>query len=170
MHVATHEIKRWAWQTFWWSANAGQPYLPSSGAIAAARPMKYLDAAAQQTPLRRLSLPVQLGRGMLKFVSGSHLLGMELGMLEKLARGVLAVPRLESAPRRRPRSHRTRQRPFTSLTARLLRFTGVSTRPVNSRASVTTTSLPSPIRRAASKWPQRQRHRASALRSTSRTS
>lgn len=47
MHVTTREIKRWAWQTFWWSANADKPYPPSDDHIAAARPMKYLDAAAQ---------------------------------------------------------------------------------------------------------------------------
>lgn len=47
MHVTTREIKRWVWQTFWWSANADRPYLPSSSNIAAVRPMKYLDAASQ---------------------------------------------------------------------------------------------------------------------------
>ena len=36
MHVTTRETTRWAWQTFWWSANPDQPYTPSSGAIAAA--------------------------------------------------------------------------------------------------------------------------------------
>jgi hypothetical protein len=45
MHVTTRETTRWAWQTFWWSANPGQPYTPSSGTIAAARP-GVLDAAA----------------------------------------------------------------------------------------------------------------------------
>jgi hypothetical protein len=47
MHVTTRETKRWVWQTYWWSANADKPYTPSSSAIAAARPVKYLDAAAQ---------------------------------------------------------------------------------------------------------------------------
>jgi len=46
MHVTTREIKRWVWQTFFWSANADSPYAPSSTAIAQARPMKYLDTAA----------------------------------------------------------------------------------------------------------------------------
>lgn len=46
MHVATREIKRWAWQTFWWSANPDAPYPPSSQAIAAARPAVLDEAAA----------------------------------------------------------------------------------------------------------------------------
>lgn len=46
MHVGTREATRWTWQTFWWSANADQPFLPSSAAIAAARPA-VLDAAAR---------------------------------------------------------------------------------------------------------------------------
>lgn len=45
MHVTTRETTRWAWQTFWWSANPGQPYTPSSSTIAAVRP-SVLDAAA----------------------------------------------------------------------------------------------------------------------------
>lgn len=45
MHVTSREATRWAWQTFWWSANAQQPYSPSSAAIAAARP-PVLDPAA----------------------------------------------------------------------------------------------------------------------------
>jgi hypothetical protein len=47
MHVTSREIKRWAWQTFWWSANADQPYAPSSAEIAALRPAPYLDAASR---------------------------------------------------------------------------------------------------------------------------
>jgi len=46
MHVTSRETKVWAWQTFWWSANADKPYTPSSAEIAALRPTKYLDAAA----------------------------------------------------------------------------------------------------------------------------
>jgi hypothetical protein len=46
MHVTTRESKRWTWQTFWWSANADQPFSPSSKAIADVRPMKFLDPAA----------------------------------------------------------------------------------------------------------------------------
>jgi hypothetical protein len=38
MHVTTREIKRWTWQTFWWSANPDNPYLPSSNDIASYRP------------------------------------------------------------------------------------------------------------------------------------
>lgn len=38
MHVTTREIKRWTWQTFWWSANPNKPYLPSSTDIASYRP------------------------------------------------------------------------------------------------------------------------------------
>ncbi|WP_111655827.1 hypothetical protein [Isoalcanivorax indicus] len=46
MHVGTREVKRWAWQTFWWSANADQPELPSSERIASLRPA-VLDEAAR---------------------------------------------------------------------------------------------------------------------------
>ena len=46
MHVTTREIKRWAWQTFFWTANVAQPYLPSSTAIAALAPST-LDPAAK---------------------------------------------------------------------------------------------------------------------------
>lgn len=46
MHVISREIKRWTWQTFWWSANADQPFAPSSKAIADVRPLQFLDAAA----------------------------------------------------------------------------------------------------------------------------
>jgi len=46
MHVTSREIKRWIWQTFWWSANPNKPYLPSSLAIANIRPA-ILDPAAK---------------------------------------------------------------------------------------------------------------------------
>lgn len=46
MHVTSREVTRWTWQTFWWSANADTPYLPSSEAIATARP-DTLDRAAK---------------------------------------------------------------------------------------------------------------------------
>ncbi len=46
MHVTTREIKRWAWQTFFWTANVSNPYLPSSSAIAALQPSS-LDSAAK---------------------------------------------------------------------------------------------------------------------------
>jgi len=46
MHVTSREIKRWTWQTFWWSADADNPYLPSSSAIADQRPLNVLDHAA----------------------------------------------------------------------------------------------------------------------------
>jgi hypothetical protein len=46
MHVTTREATRWAWQTFWWSANADHPYTPSSDRIAAVRPSA-LDAASR---------------------------------------------------------------------------------------------------------------------------
>lgn len=46
MHVTTREIKRWAWQTFFWTANVSDPYLPSNAAIAALQPAS-LDAAAK---------------------------------------------------------------------------------------------------------------------------
>lgn len=47
MHVTTREIKRWVWQTFWWSADAAKPFLPSSTEIASARPLQYLDDASK---------------------------------------------------------------------------------------------------------------------------
>ncbi|CAL2093358.1 hypothetical protein [Tenacibaculum sp. 190524A05c] len=37
MHVGTKEIKRWVWQTFWWSPNPDTPSIPSSDDIASAR-------------------------------------------------------------------------------------------------------------------------------------
>lgn len=46
MHVTTREIKRWVWQTYWWSANADQPYSPSSAQIAKFRKLLMLDPAA----------------------------------------------------------------------------------------------------------------------------
>ncbi|MDX8391323.1 MAG: hypothetical protein R8K53_01985 [Mariprofundaceae bacterium] len=45
MHVTSREMKRWAWQTFWWSADADVPYLPSSQKIAGYRPGVLDDAA-----------------------------------------------------------------------------------------------------------------------------
>lgn len=47
MHVTTRENKMWTWQTFWWSANADQPFAPSSNAIAQARPLASLDEATR---------------------------------------------------------------------------------------------------------------------------
>jgi hypothetical protein len=38
MHVTSREITRWTWQTFWWTPNPNNPPLPSSKAIADARP------------------------------------------------------------------------------------------------------------------------------------
>lgn len=46
MHVGTRETKRWTWQTFWWSADADQPALPSTARIAGMRP-DVLDEAAR---------------------------------------------------------------------------------------------------------------------------
>jgi hypothetical protein len=46
MHVTSREVKRWVWQTFWWSANPSKPYLPSSTEIASKQPSG-LDPAAQ---------------------------------------------------------------------------------------------------------------------------
>ncbi|MEM8556180.1 MAG: hypothetical protein AAGF71_15310, partial [Pseudomonadota bacterium] len=37
MHVGTREMKRWTWQTNWWSADADNPNGPSSASIAAGR-------------------------------------------------------------------------------------------------------------------------------------
>ncbi|MBK1697969.1 hypothetical protein CKO21_12035 [Rhodovibrio salinarum] len=38
MHVGSREIKRWTWQTFWWTADPEAPNAPSSQAMAAAQP------------------------------------------------------------------------------------------------------------------------------------
>jgi hypothetical protein len=38
MHVGTREIKRWTWQTFWWTPDPAAPHAPSSRDIALARP------------------------------------------------------------------------------------------------------------------------------------
>lgn len=38
IHVGTREIKRWTWQTFWWSADPNAPNAPSSAKIAEVRP------------------------------------------------------------------------------------------------------------------------------------
>lgn len=46
MHVTSREIERWTWQTFWWSADADQPYAPSSPGIAGQRPLELLDHAS----------------------------------------------------------------------------------------------------------------------------
>ncbi len=46
MHAATREIKRWTWQTFWWSADPNSPYSPSSPEIAKHRTI-VADAAAR---------------------------------------------------------------------------------------------------------------------------
>jgi len=46
MHVTTREIKRWTWQTFWWSEYHNTPQSPSSKTIADLRPTNELDASA----------------------------------------------------------------------------------------------------------------------------
>lgn len=46
MHVTSRETERWTWQTFWWSASPDAPREPSSAAIAATRPDRYLDRAS----------------------------------------------------------------------------------------------------------------------------
>lgn len=45
MHVATREITRWTWQTFWWSPNPEAPFEPSNAAIAAQRPPQLVGSA-----------------------------------------------------------------------------------------------------------------------------
>lgn len=44
MHVTSREITRWTWQSFWWAPNANTPPLPSSAAIASARPAELKGA------------------------------------------------------------------------------------------------------------------------------
>lgn len=46
MHVTTREIKRWTWQTFWWSKNPNDAYKPSSPQIASIREGANLDRGA----------------------------------------------------------------------------------------------------------------------------
>ena len=45
MHVASREIARWTWQTFWWAAEPDTPPDPSSTASAGARPPQLQGAA-----------------------------------------------------------------------------------------------------------------------------
>jgi hypothetical protein len=47
MHVGTKEIKRWVWQTFWWSPMPDTPAIPSSDDIASARDGISLSKAAR---------------------------------------------------------------------------------------------------------------------------
>jgi hypothetical protein len=46
MHVATKEIKRWVWQTYWWSPTPLTPATPSSNDIASSRNGIKLQGAA----------------------------------------------------------------------------------------------------------------------------
>lgn len=46
MHVTTREIDEWTWQTYFWTPDSAAPPLPSSTAIASARPAKLTGAAA----------------------------------------------------------------------------------------------------------------------------
>lgn len=46
MHVTTREIDEWTWQTYFWTPNPANPPLPSSQAIANARPAQLTGAAA----------------------------------------------------------------------------------------------------------------------------
>ena len=46
MHVTTREIKRWTWQTFWWSPNPNSPFKPSTKTIADYKPNQ-LDNASK---------------------------------------------------------------------------------------------------------------------------
>ncbi|MEZ5015634.1 MAG: hypothetical protein R2800_01170 [Flavipsychrobacter sp.] len=46
MHVTSKEIKRWTWQTFWWTPDAVNPPAPSSAMIAAQMPTQLNGAPA----------------------------------------------------------------------------------------------------------------------------
>jgi hypothetical protein len=46
MHVTSREIDEWTWQTYFWTPNPANPPLPSSSAIAKARPPQLKGAAA----------------------------------------------------------------------------------------------------------------------------
>ena len=46
MHVTTKEIKRWTWQTYWWTPDANNPPSPSSAFIAGLRPKEITGAPA----------------------------------------------------------------------------------------------------------------------------
>ena len=62
MHVTTREIKRWTWQSFWWSENPDAPYSPSSATTAALRMDKNLDSQSKHyamTVAYNLVVPAQ---------------------------------------------------------------------------------------------------------------
>jgi len=44
MHVGSREMKRWTWQTFWWSANPTAPFSPSSATISSFQPAQLKGA------------------------------------------------------------------------------------------------------------------------------
>lgn len=46
MHVSSREMTEWTWQTFFWTPNPAAPPLPSSAAVAAARPTQLTGAPA----------------------------------------------------------------------------------------------------------------------------
>ncbi len=46
MHVGTREIKRWTWQSFWWTPDPQNPPTPSSKEVASQMPVDYLNGAA----------------------------------------------------------------------------------------------------------------------------
>lgn len=46
MHVTTKEIKRWTWQTYWWSPTPFTPHAPSSNSIASSKHGIKLKGAA----------------------------------------------------------------------------------------------------------------------------
>ncbi len=46
IHVTSREIKRWTWQTFWWSLNPDKPHEPSSERIASFRGGADLEGGA----------------------------------------------------------------------------------------------------------------------------
>lgn len=61
MHVASRENTRWTWQSFWWSIDPDNPYLPSSKAIADARPAQLQGAPRHygMTQAYSMVLPAQ---------------------------------------------------------------------------------------------------------------
>ena len=61
MHVTSREIKRWTWQTFWWTPNPENPHFPSSSTIAAERPSQLKSPASNyaHAPAYSMVIPAQ---------------------------------------------------------------------------------------------------------------
>lgn len=65
MHVASREIERWTWQSFWWAPNPDSPNAPSSESIANLRPAELMGAPRHYAMTTAYSMvwPAQPARG-----------------------------------------------------------------------------------------------------------